>query len=588
MTEDARQEAVRRIQAEREQAEADRLARPMTRAEARKFTDQIRASADQLWSLLVEAHDRKAWTALGYGSFAAYVEAEFGMSKVHAYRLINQAEVVEAIESAAGVTRGLLEIPERVTRDLKPALPVILAQIREAVAGVDSRAERKKILSGVLTAARSALKVEAPPDRRTGAKQILSEHAAARQDQLRRSEFCFCGESWDPVTRRHRWAPADPTETNYDAHHARTIAKAAALLVAGDPVATTELARAVGFLLVGDQGWDGLTMRDWHDVDPPPPALAALLERNARVAIVTSDEAPGLGLPAVGRFDIEEALESLSAALNGVMPDSADGISAERFVALLADHERGPAVELVAFVGWWCQQVADLLESPSGAVVGGKSSAITAPAGWVVIHHSPGDAVEMASTDFAPVEPADADAEVQISEDGTGSFDAGPIPVEVGSDFLAGKFATFGELKAAVRKAKSAATRMARAEAKRAEEARLARLAAEGLVDALRCDSCDEISPAGDDLLQTLYECGECGTRYTQDASADGDSNRCPDCNRFGARVGDACPACCEGEVEQCEAREVDGDLFDLPLLMAGLEQAVTGACVHAPAAHGQ
>lgn len=58
--------------------------------EARHLTDAIKSSAERLWSLLMEAHDRKAWAALGYTTWRDYAMTEFGMSQSHAYRLLDQ------------------------------------------------------------------------------------------------------------------------------------------------------------------------------------------------------------------------------------------------------------------------------------------------------------------------------------------------------------------------------------------------------------------------------------------------------------------------------------------------------------------
>ena len=54
----------------------------------------------------------------------------------------------------------------------------------------------------------------------------------------------------------------------------------------------------------------------------------------------------------------------------------------------------------------------------------------------------------------------------------------------------------------------------------------------------LVCDECGA-SFDEDEVDSPLYECGACGTRYTREGSADGGSSRCPDCNRFGAKVAD-------------------------------------------------
>lgn len=75
---------------------------PLTAEAARILTDRIAASADKLWKLLADAHDRGAWSALGYDSWAAYVDAEFEISRGQAFRLLDQARVAGALEAAVG------------------------------------------------------------------------------------------------------------------------------------------------------------------------------------------------------------------------------------------------------------------------------------------------------------------------------------------------------------------------------------------------------------------------------------------------------------------------------------------------------
>lgn len=69
------------------------------------------------------------------------------------------------------------------------------------------------------------------------------------------------------------------------------------------------------------------------------------------------------------------------------------------------------------------------------------------------------------------------------------------------------------------------------------------------------CPHCDEEVDAYD-LGPAAYECGTCGSQFTSD-----ESNRCPDCNRFAAKLADAsCPECDEpigGEYGEAEEREV-------------------------------
>jgi putative DNA primase/helicase len=94
------------------------------------------------------------------------------------------------------------------------------------------------------------------------------------------------------------------------------------------------------------------------------------------------------------------------------------------------------------------------------------------------------------------------------------------------------------------------------------------------------CDNCEDDFD-DDSEAESLYECAECGSRFTRSNSADGDSHRCPDCNKFGHKVSDAgCPSCGDGELHPAlhrylidkaarvfgELREYHGALV-LPLL---------------------
>lgn len=75
----------------------------MTRDEARALTDRIRDAVEATWALLLEAHEQRAWAALGYGTWAEYV-----------------------------LPMG--NISERAARDIKPHLDDVTAEIEERIA----------------------------------------------------------------------------------------------------------------------------------------------------------------------------------------------------------------------------------------------------------------------------------------------------------------------------------------------------------------------------------------------------------------------------------------------------------------------
>lgn len=108
------------------------VAAPMSVGDARALTERIKEAAHGLCLLLLEAHDREAWRALAYSSWRAYATAEFRMGQSHAYRLLDQARVIRALESAANSPLGEI-VSERDARAIKPNLDVGAAQLRADV-----------------------------------------------------------------------------------------------------------------------------------------------------------------------------------------------------------------------------------------------------------------------------------------------------------------------------------------------------------------------------------------------------------------------------------------------------------------------
>lgn len=130
---------------------------PLDEHRARQLTDRIRQAADDLWALLLEAHEGRAWAALGYPTWEAYVRTEFDMGRQYSYRLLDQGRVVREISAAAGVSpMGDIRIDERAARDLRPHLEVVKDAIRQAVENVpeDRVAE---IVAGVVEQERSRI-----------------------------------------------------------------------------------------------------------------------------------------------------------------------------------------------------------------------------------------------------------------------------------------------------------------------------------------------------------------------------------------------------------------------------------------------
>lgn len=103
----------------------------MTQESARKITEAIKATATMTYILVKRAYDYKAYLSLGYTSWADYIRQEFNMSTSRSYQLINQAQVIEELESVAPDGTQLY-LTEAQTRDIKNELPRITQKVKES------------------------------------------------------------------------------------------------------------------------------------------------------------------------------------------------------------------------------------------------------------------------------------------------------------------------------------------------------------------------------------------------------------------------------------------------------------------------
>lgn len=104
--------------------------------EARSLTDRIKSRSEELWHLLLEAYERNAHTALGYKSWGAYFEAEFGGKKSRAYELLDAGRVVRAIDDHS----AMAERPNE--RQARGLAPLIKADPAEAARIWEEESER--------------------------------------------------------------------------------------------------------------------------------------------------------------------------------------------------------------------------------------------------------------------------------------------------------------------------------------------------------------------------------------------------------------------------------------------------------------
>lgn len=125
---------------------------PLSEEEARTITERIKSTTNILYLLIKRAHAGKAWKALGYSSFEAYVREEFNYSRSYAYKLLNQANVIEAIEAV--VPEGTeVYVGELTARGLKQSLPELVEEIEDRTSGA-SPEEATAIIEDVIREAK--------------------------------------------------------------------------------------------------------------------------------------------------------------------------------------------------------------------------------------------------------------------------------------------------------------------------------------------------------------------------------------------------------------------------------------------------
>ena len=108
---------------------------------ARDLTERIRAAAHnarRLCMLLVEAHERHAWSALGYPTWSEYIGAEFRLSRSRSYELLDHGRVLQALESATGLS-GIPDISAYAATQIKPHLAEVVEAIRVGSVGLTSQ-----------------------------------------------------------------------------------------------------------------------------------------------------------------------------------------------------------------------------------------------------------------------------------------------------------------------------------------------------------------------------------------------------------------------------------------------------------------
>ncbi|EST17884.1 hypothetical protein [Streptomyces roseochromogenus] len=118
---------------------------PLTTTQAREVTTRLREAMDDvrrsmavLAARVRDAHAARVWLPLGYGTWEAYCDAEFGISRAQAYRLLDVARTLAAIHRAVDAGTETSR-----TRDTGPASAAVLdyGLSQRALIAVSSRTD---------------------------------------------------------------------------------------------------------------------------------------------------------------------------------------------------------------------------------------------------------------------------------------------------------------------------------------------------------------------------------------------------------------------------------------------------------------
>lgn len=149
----------------------------MSETEAKEITEAIRSAATATYILLAQAHEGKAYKALGYETWASYVKEEFEISPQRSYQLLDLSKVIKTIEGSAPEGTDV-KLTEAQARDIKRELPKITERIVEETKDLSPDEARDKI-SDIIDEAR---------DEATEQKKYDDKAAAQKEAELEQAE----------------------------------------------------------------------------------------------------------------------------------------------------------------------------------------------------------------------------------------------------------------------------------------------------------------------------------------------------------------------------------------------------------------
>ncbi len=151
----------------------------LSKDQAEGITARIKQGLDEVFTLLLEAHERRAWVPLKYPSWERYVRVEFQLSRSRSYELLDQARVMVALRCATG-DQPVRTISALAATQIKPFLADVVNEVRQRL-DVESPNRGKEVDAIVRQAvwrARARSRASAKPiPSSLGPKLLLADHA---------------------------------------------------------------------------------------------------------------------------------------------------------------------------------------------------------------------------------------------------------------------------------------------------------------------------------------------------------------------------------------------------------------------------
>jgi hypothetical protein len=104
----------------------------MRREEARVLTDRIKRGFHSTTLLLLEAHSKRAWHALGYQTWEDYVRQEFSFSRSRSYQLLDHGRVLQVLMASAKLD-SVPDVSAYAAAQILPRLGEVAAAVERRV-----------------------------------------------------------------------------------------------------------------------------------------------------------------------------------------------------------------------------------------------------------------------------------------------------------------------------------------------------------------------------------------------------------------------------------------------------------------------